>query len=614
MEKLNLKRVYVYLVMIVLMLPFVLFFVMPTTETTENKKLSEFPTLFEGEDFNVDYMKDLSTYFEERFAFRTYLVDINSKIRAGIFKTTPEDDIIVGKNGWLYYSATLDDYRGADLSTERELFAMAKNIRLMQDFVENHGAKFVFTIAPNKNTLYPENMPMQYDCVLSNEHDAYRLKPYLDMFGVNYVNLFSGFASKKETLYLKSDSHWNKKGAVLAYNLILDKAGKQHERYDDVIPELVNGAVVGDLASMIYPINTGKEADFDFNKYYSYIFRYCSNETTDLTLDDVINETLDLVIVDVIDDGKDTSGFDMPQIEDVTLSEIVTTTDGADGSLLMFRDSFGNSLIDLFSEEFAVSYFSKQEPYDLSKMDRFDSDIVVLEKVERHIKSLAKVAPLMVADERADFEEARSKEAVINKPLDEEISIDISTENDLLKISGLMPEKMVATDTEVTLLVSDGEAIKAYDAFLTGENGFCIYLDSDEDVSVKALIKNGSDLFAIGALDDDQEIKNTYDGLILAEKKKLEEEQALAEQLKKEEQALAEKKAREEKELAEKKAKEEEERLAKEAEEAAKEAKKKEGNGGKTVVSKVFYEDCGADSGYYEIVWSDGSVTYEDVY
>ena len=55
MEKLNLKRVYVYLVMIVLMLPFVLFFVMPTTETTENKKLSEFPTLFEGEDFNASF-------------------------------------------------------------------------------------------------------------------------------------------------------------------------------------------------------------------------------------------------------------------------------------------------------------------------------------------------------------------------------------------------------------------------------------------------------------------------------------------------------------------------------------------------------------------------------
>ena len=33
---------------------------------------------------------------------------------------------------------------------------------------------------------------------------------------------------------------------------------------------------------------------------------------------------------------------------------------------------------------------------------------------------------------------------------------------------------------------------------------------------------------------------------------------------------------------------------------------------GKTEVSRVFIEDCGSDTGYWEVTYSDGSIEYID--
>lgn len=615
MDKKNvLIKVYIATVFIILALPFVLFFVMPSNSTTENKKLSEFPTVVSNGNFNVNYFKELSGYFEDRFAFRTWMVDINSRIRADIFKTSPEDDVIIGKNGWLYYSATLDDYRGYDLSSDRELYAMAKNIKLIQDYVEEeYGAKFVFTIAPNKNTLYPENMPSQYGCVVSNEHDAYRLKNYLEQLDVNYVNLFSIFASQDEVLYLKGDSHWNKKGAVLAYNAMLDKAGKEHNDYSNVNSELASGLSSGDLSLMIYPVSAYKEDDYKYDREYTYKYKFCSNDEYNLTEEDVLSDK------------------SFAEAEDVTLNEIVTTSENGEGALLMFRDSFGNSLIDLMSEEFGISYFSKMEPYNISKIATFDIDTVILEKVERHIQSLSKVAPLMFARECVDAKDiaAGSIDVVNGQVLEKKIKYDensiegitinginlepaysenpeISFENGLNKISGTIPAEVVSVDTDVYVMRADDDGISVYEAFLINENEYCMYIENIRDDDVfKVIVKSSDGIYTVCDKDSDEKIRSSYE--MILDEIKAEEELKL--EMEKLEQAEAERI---------KKEKEEEERLKKEAEEAEKLANEKKESkkttSGKTIVSKVFYEDCGADTGYYEIMWSDGTVTYQDVY
>lgn len=567
--------------LVIMAIPFILFFIFPSNSTTENKKLTEMPIIADESGFNLGYMQELSKYFEDRFAFRIYMVDINSRIQADIFKTSPEDDVIVGKNGWLFYSSTLDDYLGDNLSTNRELFAMAKNVKLMQDYAESKGAKFVFTIAPNKNSLYPEYMPGQYkNRIVQDASDARRLEAFLEQTKVNYVNLFLALHSDDNIYYLKGDSHWNKVGAVKGYNAILDKAEKNHDDYSGAKAEYVIGAAAGDLHGMLYPIKPIKEADFVYDKDYTYSYAYCDNKKPEKTIDETVLEKA--------------------ENEDVTYSEIITRSDNGEGALLMYRDSFGNALIDLFSEEFERSYFTKLEPYDLSDVDYIGADTVVLEKVERHIQSLGKVAPLMEAVDITENEIAAKIIELVEKDSDGEGEVNVLEENRMVSISGTVPEELVNTTSAIYALIADGEEIHLYEAFLLNENGYQLYLNNkNTDLGVKLFVADDKEIKVVCDEANNELIVNTINEI------KRQEELKQKEALEKAEKEEAERKAKEE---AEKKAKEEEERLKAEKEEAEK--KKSE----KTIVSKVFYEDCGADTGYYEIVWSDGTVTYQDVY
>lgn len=608
-KKETLAKAYVIAVVIVIMIPFALFFVFPSTKTTENKALSDKAALFKNGSFNVNYMKELSTYFEDRFAFRTYLVDANSQIRAKIFNTSPQDDVIVGKNGWLYYSATLDDYRGDDLSSDRELFAMARNVALIQGKITDGGADFVFTIAPNKNSLYPENMPAQYAGKISNDTDAKRLSPYLETNGVNYVNLFDLYNNQDEVLYLKRDSHWNKKGAVLSYNAILDAAGKEHESYESIKPTL-SAIVIGDLNSMLYPECPVTEPDYEYDREYTYRYVYCDNNRVDKALNEIGDEC---------------------DTQDVTLSNIITKSDNGNGNLLMYRDSFGNSLIDLFSEEYQQSYFSKMEPYDLSLADYIGADTVVLEKVERHIQSLAKVAPLMeavklldVSDvikweaynnegisdvlDGGDFDYNEYKDSLLNaicgsieKEADGQAKIDVAMENGMLKVSGEVDVNLIKDDSRIYVLAEDSDSAGLYEAFLIGENGFALYLDSDdENAGVKLFVISGDEV----AVASDEAKEEAVMAALSTVKENMAE-------LAKADKAIKEAEDEEERERLEAEAlkKQQEEEEAKKLEEQ----KQNASSNGKTVVSKTFYEDCGSDTGYYEIIWSDGSITYQDV-
>lgn len=597
------SKIYVITLICLLAVPFVLFFIFPSVNTTENKKLSELPCIATEGKINENYMKDLSQYFEDRFAFRTELVDINSRIRSTLFRMSSNDEVIVGTDGWLYYSATLDDYRGDDISSDRELYCIARNVALMQNYVENKGATFVFTICPNKNSLYPYNMPSHLSYRVSNERDARRLEKYLDEAGVNYVNLYELYEGNPEIQYLKTDSHWNKKGAVLGYNAMLDAAGKAHEDYSDIEYSLVPGKIAGDLSLMIYPVSTKYEDDYEYNRDYTYKYYYCDNVKPQAPLDEVLKTGADA--------------------EDVTYSEIITGSDNGDGALLMYRDSFGNALIDLMSEEFETSYFSKLEPYNLSKMNYVGADTVILEKVERHLQSLGKVAPLMPADKINEGDNSEESKAIfenITKSVDFELVPDVYSENGLMLVSGKIDGSMIDTDSRVFALICDNGELSACEAFLINENDFALYVNTDNDaLSVKIFVTTADGIKTGCNSEADAVITKCYEDIKEAERLEREREEAEELALKEAEEKAKEAerlKAEEEKRLEEERLRAEEEKRLEEEKLKEQEKAKKSGAsaGGKKVVRKTFYEDCGSDSGYYEIVWSDGSVTYEDVY
>lgn len=461
MKKERFKRGYLICVLVLLLMPLVAMTVAPTTETTEKKELTKLPGLREDGRWNVNLLSDLGAYFEDHFSFRQEMVSANAKLRSALLQTSATEKVIDGTDGWLYYNGTLDDYQGTNLLSERSLFNIAHNLSMMQGMTEAMGSQFWYTIAPNKNTLYDENMPYYYQAGETSNMD--QLIPYLEEEGVHYIDLRSAFEEQDEVLYLKRDSHWNNIGAVLAYNTMLDAMQKEHNDYS-TIPYEVREDYIGDLNEMLFPVDSEPE----LNYYYLCSQKYKYTGEGEDVEDDVI-------------EAYNPSGT---------------------GSLLMYRDSFGNTLFPLMANEFKNTYFTKLLPYSLSDVAAYHPDYVVVERVERRIASIIEKPPIM---------QGASGQLVSEQTVETDTTIHTREVGGYLIIEGeIDPDYLGVTDRIYVSVYPtghpDGRAYEAFGVLTDPDNqkencdcGYQLYLmeknipkDTDYDIEIITVGENGS--------------------------------------------------------------------------------------------------------------------------
>lgn len=424
---------FIALCMALCLIPSVGMLFFPTTKTTENKAMAAPPQVMTEEgSLNRSFFQDFESWFNEHIALRNPLVAADAKIQTTLFGESNVSGVISGTNGWLYYSSTLDDYLGLNPMSERELYNLAHNFSVVQDYVEGKDMDFVVTIPPNKNTLYGENMPYYKSYIVNPDHNAKRLAPYLSQLNVNYLDLFTLFEAQDETLYLLRDSHWNNKGACMAYNGIMDALALPHEDYTAAEPTLVKNEN-GDLNKMLYSFYGPLEENYDYDLPQAYSY---TNE------------------VESVEDGW-----------------IITENESQTGTLLMFRDSFGNTLIPFFSNAFGTAYYSKGEPNMLEPfVELYDPDCVVIQKVERNIVDYLENPPILTAPEAVlpqNFTIASTDTTV-------QVEESMNAVN-YYKLSGTLDAERMETASEVLVCVNG----TAYRAYHTGENGYCLYLKKE---------------------------------------------------------------------------------------------------------------------------------------
>ena len=358
MKKRLIDILFILLFLVLCLIPSLGILIFGESEAAANEILSSRPSVQNRNgSFNTALLSDFSDYIADRFAFRQEMVTAWSAINAKVFSGSVEEQVILGSDGWLYYRETLDDYLGKGMSDE-ELEYAARNLALMQEYAENQGAAFVFTIAPNKNSLYPEHMPTYYP----KGHDgsnAERLPALLEQYGVNYVDLFEAFRNE-EVLYFSTDSHWNAQGAALAADHILSGLGMESSYFSGSFTNPVSHR--GDLYEMLYPAGTMTEPDPQLSSGFSYI---CEN---DLNGGNAIT--------------------------------INTAAEGREGTLLCWRDSFGISLYPYLAENFGAATFSRASAYDLSQIETLGADTVIIELVERNLEQLITASPVFAAPAR----------------------------------------------------------------------------------------------------------------------------------------------------------------------------------------------------------------------
>lgn len=340
-------------------LPMILLLWNGPAASSANQVLDDAPSLTNRDgSFNSHYLTDLSNYVGQRFGLRQELITLHAHLIASIFQESATDSVILGQEGWLFYSETLADYQGTAPLSDRDLWAAARTLSLIQEQAAAQGAEFLFVVAPNKNTLYPTYMPERY-AATSKLSNWDRLQVALTHQGVAYVNLEPVLLSQPEPVYYCTDSHWTPFGSALAHDAILSALGRPTALAQEAFREDTH---VGDLQEMLYPSSPVAE------------------------LSPILARARTFSYVDA---------FRSP--EDMTIR---TTSSSGTGSLLMFRDSFGNTLYADMAESFSHACFSRAMPIRMDLVTSEAADTLVLELVERNLSWLVTKPPIMAAPRR----------------------------------------------------------------------------------------------------------------------------------------------------------------------------------------------------------------------
>ena len=163
MNKNTLYRIYSAVFIGICMIPSVFMPFIKSDTSTEKRKLSEFPKIkTDSGKINFQYFDEFETYFSEHFAFRQSLVTLDGYFKSKVLGTSSNNDVIVGKDDWLYYGETVNDFLNIGTLSNRGINNIKNNLEIINDYCNQNNVKFVFMVAPNKNSIYPEYMPSNY--------------------------------------------------------------------------------------------------------------------------------------------------------------------------------------------------------------------------------------------------------------------------------------------------------------------------------------------------------------------------------------------------------------------------------------------------------------------
>ena len=428
MEKQKKNKALCLALLILLLTPLLGMIVFGASDAVSNERLAAKPKLIRAGKLNPDVFSETADYFAGRFFGRPALITANSAVEAAVFADSASQDVVLGKDGWLFYADTLDDFQGTDPMTARELFCAARNLSLMQETFAQEGTRFLFVCAPNKNTIYPDYMPRQYRRS-GADPDLDRLEEALASQGVLYCDLRDALTARGALTYYKTDSHWNGYGSYLAAREILSALGKKTGISDEALSAKPH---LGDLHQMLYPASKKTEDAPALSR--ARTFSYVGSVR-----------------------GADDQFFE-------TVSE-------AEGTVFVFRDSFGNALHEDLAEQFRQAAFSRAMPYDCSQVPN-GTGAVIAEIAQRNLRWLASRPPLLCAPGR----DAPAWQTEASEPV--RVQVSDSRSDGLVQYQGSF-ETCPDADARVFACI-DGAW---YEACLT-ESGFQLLAPAGEQMQV----------------------------------------------------------------------------------------------------------------------------------
>jgi hypothetical protein len=301
-------------------------------------------------------------WFADHYAFRRELIRIQGGLLLKGLGVSPSRTVLVGKDGWWYYTDddAMEDIVSATPMPEFALATWSATIEANRKWLSGRGIPYLFVLAPDKHAVYPEFLPDSVRVLNASRLDQLgaRLQEHSSL---DVLNLRPVLSERKRTerVYHRTDTHWNPRGALVAWLAIAEWMERSHPGFRAPTREdysLFSWTGSGqDLPRMLGLSHLLTEDVLDVRPKRSPAYR--------------VVEPAD------VDPGVETGRL-VTEHPDATLPKLV-----------VFRDSFATALIPHLSDYSRRCVYLWQKDLDPEVVRQEKPDLVIHEIVGRRLQS-----------------------------------------------------------------------------------------------------------------------------------------------------------------------------------------------------------------------------------
>lgn len=334
----------------------------PTPVVNENRNPAAAP-VWSGLENLQPTLGQSEKFFNDHFGFRQLLLRRYLRIKHKWFGSPPAADVIIGRDGWLYSAAesmVAHHIRALSLSPE-ELRDWQALLEQRRDWLARRNIAYVFVIAPDKHSIYPEYLP-EWLRQGAGPSKLDQLATHLVANStIRFVDLRSALRSARdrEPLYYMTDTHWNPAGSLIGYQETMRTISAINPAWQPLpaaVFKRTHASHTGDLAALL-----GQQSDYPEKNSVAF------------------SPQAPLQPIEIRRSRESINGR-------MTAVTRVLNPTGV-GKAVIFHDSFGEYWVDQFGYQFQETVFVAQKKLSASLVETERPQIVITEMVERGINT-----------------------------------------------------------------------------------------------------------------------------------------------------------------------------------------------------------------------------------
>ncbi len=331
-------------------------------------------------------------FLGDSFGMRARLIRWHNVVKLFGLGVSPTDELVLGSDGWLFTTRerSIDVYRGLDPFTEEDLRVWQRILEDRRDWLaERFGAQYVFAVAPNKSSVYPEKMPpgltrvgpTRLDQLVAwmRRHSDFPLLDLRESLGV--ARRRAELAG--EEIYYPLGTHWNRYGMLAGYWRMMEEV---QQRFPQVVPHGLDD----------FRIQLSTHPGDNWGKR--------------LYVEDLLHQTN----VELIPLFERRARVELRDFVRLVPTEVRVVDDPSLPSAVMLHDSFGNMQKDLVADHFRRTLFHYAPDFDVEVLEDERPEVVLHVLVERALAAHRPAVSPLDDDARLEAEFASSADVLVD--------------------------------------------------------------------------------------------------------------------------------------------------------------------------------------------------------